>query len=124
MDFSVEVKNARAQVLSDKIDKNGAKLVLYNSEKEVVCELDFKVPSKSSIENGVLVFNTLDESMVIISDDVTSAEIVSSIDDVLAFVSVSALDDIENQSADLKLASTTLYAGTLLRLIGWKVTEL
>lgn len=124
MDFSIAVKNARAQVLCDKIDENGAKLVIYNAPQEVMCALDFKVPSKLSIVDGVLTFQTLEESMVLISDLVTNAKIISDTGETLANASMAEINDDENSNADLKLPSLNLYAGSLLRLVGWTITEL
>ena len=124
MELSIAIKNARAEVLCDKIDENGAKLIIYNAPQEVMCALDFKVPSKLSIVDGVLTFQTLEESMVLISDLATDAKIISNNGDTLANVSMTEINDNENSNADLKLPSLNLYAGSLLRLVGWTITEL
>ena len=86
--------------------------------------LDFKVPSKLSIVDGVLTFQTLEESMVLISDLATNAKIISNNGDTLANASMAEINDDENSNADLKLPSLNLYAGSLLRLVGWTITEL
>lgn len=118
--LTTEIKNSRLQVLCDAIDALPAFLNIYNAEKEIVCQLAFPVPCKLSIDGGLLTFNNIAESMVLINAIVTTAEIVDENGDVLVALDVGDM----SSNADLKLPSTTLFSGSLLRLNGWTIIEL
>ncbi|PKF60611.1 hypothetical protein CW745_13855 [Psychromonas sp. psych-6C06] len=120
INFSVAIKNARLQMLCDAIDAQETHLILYNEAQEEVCNLLFPSPSKSSIANGQLIFRDLPESMVLINAEAKSAKIIAIDNTVLASLSVGD----SASSEDLKLPSTILFAGSLLRLKGWLITEL
>ncbi|WP_417698108.1 hypothetical protein [Psychromonas sp.] len=117
--FSNEIKAARLQAFCDALDANACVLRVFNAEQETVCELPVPSPSKLSIENGVLTLNNFDESMVLINATATNAAIIQ---DGNQLVSMNVGD--VGSTADLKLPSTTLYSGSLLRLNGWTLTEL
>lgn len=117
--FSSALKEARLQAMCDALDADISTLVIYNAEQETVCELPVPNPSKQSISTGVLTLNNFAESMVLINSTATNAKIMQNGS---ALVSMQIGDT--NSSADFKLVSTQLYAGTLLRLNGWTITEL
>lgn len=118
--LSTALKNARLQTLADAIDSADARLVIYNAAQAVVCELAFPKPCKLSIENAVLTFNNLPESLVLMNADATHAKILSAADVVLATLNVGELAS----NADLKLPTLKLFQGSLLRLNGWTINEL
>jgi len=120
MQLSTEIKNARLQAIGDAIDAGNARLKLLNTEQAVVCELPFTIPSASNISSGALTFNTLPESLVLLSDDIDSGVIVGDDDALIASLTVGDMDS----SADLKLPSLTVYQGSLLRINGWTISEL
>lgn len=120
MQLSTEIKNARLQAFCDAIDAGNATLRLLNADQAIVCELPFPSPCKQEIANGTLTFNTLPETLVLLSADIDSSVIVDNEENILAAVSVGDLAS----SADLKLPSLTLYQGGLIRLVGWTVSEL
>ena len=117
--FSDVIKNARLQVICNAIDSGNGKLVIYNLAQDVICELAFPNPCKYAISGSVLTFNNLDESMVLLNSVVTNAKVITDDDTVLFDLSVGDSDS----DADIKLPSTTLYKGSLLRLNGWTITE-
>ena len=118
--LSTELKNARLQVICDAIDNGNGMLVVYNSAQDVVCELAFPNPCKAGISDAVLTFNNLTESMVLLNSTVTNASVINESDVVLFNLTVGDSDS----EADIKLPSTTLYKGSLLRLNGWTISEL
>lgn len=118
--LSDDIKNRRLQALCDAIDLLPAALIIYNDEKEAACQLALPVPCKLSINGGVLTFKNIAESMVLINTVVTNAEIVDENGDVLVALTVGDMPS----GADLKLPSTLLFQGSLLRLNGWTITEL
>lgn len=120
LNFSVDVKNARLQTLCDLINASETKLVIYDDEDVVLCELSFANPCEFSIENGVLTFKNLPESMVLENGIADNASVIDIDSNVLVGLTVGEI----NSTADLKLPSTLLYAGSLLRLNGWTITEL
>ena len=120
INFSDAVKNARLQAICDAIDAKATNLVLLSVTQRELCILPFPTPSKLSIIGGVLTFKNIDESMVLLDAEATHAKI-TDIDNVeIASLSVG----VTGSGADLQLPSTTLFAGSLLRLNGWTITEL
>ena len=117
--LSTELKNARLQVLCDAIDNGNSKLVVYNVAQDVICELAFPNPCKADISNAVLTFNNLTESMVLLSSTATNAKVINDSDTVLFDLTIGNSDS----AADIKLPSTALYQGSLLRLNGWTISE-
>ena len=120
INFSNEVKNERLQALCNVVNASVTQLIIYDDLDAKLCELPFANPCEASIVSGVLTFNSLSESMVLEDSTATKANVVDADDNVLATLIVGDMDS----GADLKLPSTTLYAGSLLRLNGWTITEL
>lgn len=120
LQLSIDIKNSRLQVICDAIDALPARLMIYNTDAEVACEMKFPAPCQLSILDAVLTFRELPESMVLLNTEVTNATIIDENDAVLMQLSVGDM----SSSADLKLPSTILYQGSLLRLKGWSITEL
>ena len=117
--FSDVIKNARLQVICDAIDEAGGKLVIYNSDEDVICELSFPNPCKYAIDGAILTFNNLSESMVLINATAAKANVIANDDTVLFDLTVGNADSND----DIKLPTTTLYKGSLLRLNGWTIQE-
>ena len=120
INFSNAVKNERLQALCNVINASVTQLIIYDDLDATLCELPFANPCEASIISGILTFNSLSESMVLEDSSATKASIVDADENVLATMIVGDMDS----GADLKLPSTTLYAGSLLRLNGWTITEL
>lgn len=120
MQLATTIKNTRAQVVSDAFDAGTAVLRLLNAAEAMVCELEFPNPCAADISNGVLTFNNLAESLVLLTDTVDSAVIVAADDSVLAEPSIG----VTGSGAELTLPSLDLIQGSLLRITGWTVSEL
>ena len=122
MDLSTTLKNVRAGVIADHIDLTDHSLRLVGSAGQIICDLPFVNPSAASVTGGVLTFNTLPESMTLLSGTIVKGFIIADADNSLLIdnLSVGNFDS----SADIRLPNTYVYKGSLLRLSGWTLSEL
>lgn len=120
INFSVSVKNARLESLTNEIDASPSKLVLYDVSEQVVCELTFPAISKYTIADGVLILKDIPEGIVLITTDVTHAKVAHTDETFIMDCSVGVV----GSSSDLELPTTALFQGSFLRLSGWTISEL